>query len=103
MWRAGADASLRDASPVDGVGALHLKLKPIVNLPVFLKPLKFFLIPTLDAYLQDTPPYRLLEFTGPLGPPGSAPAHFIADTRLQAPSPQVQLQAAPVGGQTSGK
>jgi len=99
IWRAGGDA---EASPVDGVGALHLKLKPIVDLPVILKPLKYFLIPTLDVYLQDTPPYRLLEFTGPLGPPGSAPAHFIADARLQAP-PQLQLQAAPVSGQTSGK
>ncbi len=108
MWRAGGDASPRDASPgeaspVDGVGALHLKLKPIVDLPVFLKPLKYFLIPTLDAYLQDAPPYRLLEFTGPLGPPGSAPAHFIADARLQAPSPQAQLQAGSPIGQPSGK
>ena len=102
IWRAGDDASPRDASPVDGVGALHLKLKPIVDLPVILKPLKYFLIPTLDVYLQDAPPYRLLEFTGPLGPPGSAPAHFVADARLQAP-PQAQLQAASPDGQPSGK
>ena len=89
MWRAGGGAS-----PVDGVAATHLKLKPIVDLPLFLKPLKYFLIPTLDVYLQDDPPYRLLEFTGPLGPPGSAPSHFIADAQLQTP-PQAQFQAAP--------
>ena len=90
MWQAGGGAS-----PVDGVAAIHLKLRPIVDLPLFLKPLRYFLIPTLDVYLQDGPPYRLLEFTGPLGPPGSAPAHFIADAQLQTPPPQAQFQAAP--------
>ncbi len=93
MWQAGGGAS-----PVDGVAATHLKLKPIVDLPLFLAPLKYFLIPTLDVYLQDDPPYRLLEFTGPLGPPGSAPAHFIADAQLQTP-PQAQFQAAPSNSQ----
>jgi len=97
MWRASDDAN-----PVDGVDALHLKLKPIVDLPLFLEPLKYFLIPTLDAYLQDAPPYRLLEFTGPLGPPGSAPVHFVADASLQAPSPP-QLQALPSDAQAPGR
>ena len=98
MWRAGSGPS-----PGDGADALHIRITPIVDLPLFLKPLKFFLIPTLDAYLQDTPPYRLLEFTGPLGLPGSAPVHFIADARLQAPSSQARLQAASPDGQPAGK
>ncbi len=97
MWQAGGGPS-----PSGGESALHMKLKPIVDLPFYLQPLKYFLLPTLDAYMQDAPPYRLLEFNGPLGLPGSAPAHFVADPRLQAP-PQAQLQAAPVDSQPPGK
>ena len=39
---------------------MHVKLKPVVDLPFFLKPLAYFLVPTCDVYLQNSPPYRLL-------------------------------------------
>jgi hypothetical protein len=73
-------------SEIDGQDALHMKLKPIVDLPFYLKPLTYFLVPTFDAYLQGAPPNRLLEFTGPFGPPGSDPTHFVADPHIQAPT-----------------
>jgi hypothetical protein len=76
MWQDGSGA-------IAGQDAAHLKLKTIIDLPFYLRPLAYFLVPTFDAYVQGAPPHRLLEFTGPFGPPGSDPTHFIADASVQ--------------------
>jgi hypothetical protein len=59
--------------------AAHSKIKPIINLPVYLKPVAYFLIPNFDLYLDPSDGHRLLDFLGPFGPPGSPNAHFVAD------------------------
>jgi hypothetical protein len=90
------------SSEVAGQDALHVKLKPIIDLPFYLKPLSYFLIPTFDAYLQGAPPYRLLEFTGPFGPPGSPPTHFLADARIESATSGESLRAAPARASQPG-
>jgi hypothetical protein len=76
MWQAGEGTPAQGGAQTKG---LRMKLRPVVNLPVYLRPIAYFLIPTFDFDLQDLPPHRLLQFTGPFGPPGSPDTHFVAD------------------------
>lgn len=66
--------------------AIHARLKPIVDVPLLLRPLAYFFIPTFDAYFEAEPSHRLLKFEGPLGPPGVPMATMVADPK--APSPE---------------
>jgi hypothetical protein len=83
MWRTGERTLALGGAQTKG---LRMKLRPVVNLPFYLKPIAYFLIPTFDFYLQDGPSHRLLQFTGPFGPPGSPDTHFVADADLPAES-----------------
>ena len=66
----------------DEAQAIHAKLIPKVVIPLLLRPLAYFFIPTFDAYFDPRPPHRLLKFEGPLGPPGAPSAHMQADKKV---------------------
>jgi hypothetical protein len=66
----------------DDTPAIHAKLKPIVDIPILLRPLAYFFTPTFDAYFDADSSHRLLKFEGPLGPPGVPNATMLADERL---------------------
>jgi len=76
MWRDGI-------SNVDVAGvstqAIHMKLRPVVNVSPFLRPLVRLGTPTFDLYLDTRPPHRMLEFDGPFGLLGSSEIHLVAD------------------------
>ena len=82
MWPVGVESR-----PIQQVTlqTRHNRLKPIIELPTFLKPIAYFLIPTFDLYLADDQSRRLLQFEGPLGPPGAPTARFTADPQLRTP------------------
>lgn len=71
----------------DDAQAIHAKLKPIVDVPILLRPLAYFFIPSFDAYFEADPSHRLLKFEGPLGPPGVPNATMVADEKVPS-SPQ---------------
>jgi hypothetical protein len=66
----------------DDTRAIHAKLTPIVDTPILLRPLAYFLIPSFDAYFDADSGHRLLKFEGPLGPPGVPNATMLSDERL---------------------
>ena len=66
----------------DETSAIYAKLKPIVDIPLLLRPLAYFFVPTFDAYFDADSSHRLLKFEGPLGPPGVPNATMLADQRL---------------------
>ncbi len=66
----------------DDTRAIHAKLKPIVDIPILLRPLAYFFTPTFDAYFDTDSTHRLLKFEGPLGPPGVPNATMVADEKL---------------------
>jgi hypothetical protein len=66
----------------DDTRAIHAKLKPIVEIPMLLRPLAYFFVPTFDAYFDADSNHRLLKFEGPLGPPGAPNATMLADEKL---------------------
>ena len=66
----------------DDTSAIHAKLNPIVDIPLLLRPLAYFFVPTFDAYFDADSSHRLLKFEGPLGPPGAPNATMIADEKL---------------------
>jgi len=76
----------------DDQNAIYTRLKPIVDVPLLLRPLAYFFIPTFDAYFDAGPSHRLLKFEGPLGPPGVPNATMIADEK--APSSALPVPAA---------
>ena len=59
--------------------AIHLKLRPVVNVSPFLRPIVRLGTPTFDLYLDPSPPHRMLEFDGPFGLLGSSAIHLVAD------------------------
>jgi hypothetical protein len=59
--------------------AIHMKLRPIVNVSPFLRPIVRLGTPTFDLYLDTSPPHRMLEFDGPFGLLGSSEIHLVAD------------------------
>jgi len=71
----------------DDQNAIYAKLKPIVDVPLLLRPLAYFFIPTFDAYFDAGPSHRLLKFEGPLGPPGVPNATMIADEKVPNSTP----------------
>jgi hypothetical protein len=66
----------------DDMRAIHTKLKPIVEVPLLLRPLAYFFIPSFDAYFDLDGSHRLLKFEGPIGPPGVPNATMIADEKV---------------------
>jgi len=68
----------------DEAQTIHAKLIPKVQIPLLLRPLAYFFIPTFDAYFDLRPPHRLLKFEGPLGPPGAPTARMLADGKTPA-------------------
>jgi hypothetical protein len=71
----------------DDARAIHAQLKPIVDIPILLKPLAYFFIPSFDAYFAADPTHRVLKFEGPLGPPGVPNATMIADEKVLPEAP----------------
>ena len=80
MWRDGISTV-----DVGGVStqAFHMKLRPVVNVSSFLRPIVRLGTPTFDIYLDTSPPHRMLEFDGPFGLLGSSEIHLVADPLLQ--------------------
>ena len=76
MWRDGI--STVDVSGVP-TQAIHMKLRPVVNVSAFLRPIVRLGTPTFDLYLDTSPPHRMLEFDGPFGLLGSSEIHLVAD------------------------
>jgi len=68
----------------DDAPAIHAKLKPIVDIPILLRPLAYFFTPSFDAYFEPDPPHRLLKFEGPIGPPGVPNATMLADEKISS-------------------
>lgn len=66
----------------DDARAIHAKLKPVVDIPILLRPLAYFFMPSFDAYFDTDSSHRLLKFQGPLGPPGVPNATMLADEKL---------------------
>jgi hypothetical protein len=66
----------------DDAQAIHAQLKPIVDIPILLRPLAYFFVPTFDGYFAADSSHRLLKFEGPLGPPGVPNATMIADEKV---------------------
>ena len=66
----------------DDARAIHAKLEPIVDIPILLRPLAYFFVPSFDAYFDADSSHRLLKFEGPLGPPGAPNATMLADEKL---------------------
>ena len=66
----------------DDTRAIHAKLDPIVDIPMLLRPLAYFFVPSFDAYFDADSGHRLLKFEGPLGPPGVPNATMLADEKL---------------------
>jgi len=73
----------------DDARAIHAKLKPIVDVPILLRPLAYFFIPSFDGYFAPDSSHRLLKFEGPLGPPGAPTATMIADEKVSSPAQSV--------------
>jgi hypothetical protein len=76
------DGTMNVALGRDDTRAIHAKLKPIVDIPILLRPLAYFFTPSFDAYFDADSSHRLLKFEGPLGPPGVPNATMLADERL---------------------
>ena len=79
----------------DDARAIHAKLDPIIDIPLLLRPLAYFFVPSFDAYFDADSSHRLLKFEGPLGPPGAPNATMLADEKLSglahsAPIPKNQ-------------
>jgi len=76
MWR-------RGLSTVNVVGvstqAIHMKLRPVANVPSYLRPIVRLGTPTFDLYLEANPPHRMLKFDGPFGLFGPSEIHVLAD------------------------
>ncbi len=70
----------------DDARAIHATLKPIVEVPLLLRPLAYFFIPTFDAYFEADTAHRILKFEGPLGPPGVPNATMVADEKIALPA-----------------
>jgi hypothetical protein len=81
------EGSTTIALTTDDRPAVHAQLIPIVDVPLLLRPLAYFFIPSFDAYFDTDAPHRLLKFEGPLGPPGVPNATMIADENLPAANP----------------
>ncbi len=69
----------------DDTRAIHAKLDPIIDIPILLRPLAYFFVPSFDAYFDADSSHRLLKFEGPLGPPGAPNATMLADEKLSGP------------------
>jgi hypothetical protein len=69
----------------DDASAIHAKLDPIIDIPLLLRPLAYFFVPSFDAYFDADSSHRLLKFEGPLGPPGAPNATMLADEKLSGP------------------
>jgi hypothetical protein len=76
MWRDGISTIDVGGTPTQ---ALHMKLRPVVNVTPFLRPIVRLGTPTFDLYLDTNPPHRMLEFDGPFGLLGSSEIHLAAD------------------------
>jgi len=76
MWREGISAIDVGGVPTE---AIHMKLRPVVNVISFLRPIVRLGTPTFDLYLDTNPPHRTLEFDGPFGLLGSSEIHLVAD------------------------
>ena len=70
--------------------AIHCKLKPRVEVPILLRPIAYFLIPSFDLDFDANPGHRVLKVEGPFGPPGAPVAHMIGDEKI----PSVATTAA---------
>jgi hypothetical protein len=68
----------------DDAPAIHAQLKPIIDIPLLLRPLAYFFVPTFDAYFAGDRSHRVLKFEGPLGPPGVPNATMIADEKVSS-------------------
>ncbi len=76
----------------DEAPAIHTRLKPIIEVPLLLRPLAYFFIPSFDVYFAADSSHRMLKFEGPLGPPGVPNATMLADEKLapqSASAPEV--------------
>ena len=80
LWRDGISTVDVGGVPTQ---AIHMKLRPIVNVASYLRPIVRLGTPTFDLYLDTNPPHRMLEFDGSLGLFGSSEVHVVAD-----PGPQ---------------
>ena len=80
MWRDGM--SIVDVGGVP-TKAIHMKLRPVVNVTSFLRPIVRLGTPTFDLYLDANTPHRMLEFDGPFGLLGSSEIHLVADPMPQ--------------------
>jgi hypothetical protein len=80
MWRDGISTVDVGGVPTQ---AFHMKLRPVVNVSSFLRPIVRLGTPTFDIYLDTSPPHRMLEFDGPFGLLGSSEIHLVADPLLQ--------------------
>ena len=76
MWRRGLSTVNVGGLPVQ---AIHMKLRPLVNVPSYLRPIVKLGTPTFDLYLGTNPPHRMLEFDGAFGLLGSSEIHVLAD------------------------